>query len=36
MERVFNIDKKLKKKYLKEWAKTQEGYKWRSCIYVIR
>ena len=35
MERVFNIDKKLKKKYLKEWAKTQEGYKWRSCIYVI-
>ena len=35
MERVFNIDKKLKKKYLKEWAKTQEGYKWRFCIYVI-
>ena len=20
---------------MKEWAKTQEGYKWRSCIYVI-
>ena len=35
MQRVFNIDKKLKKKYLKEWAKTQEGYKWRFCIYVI-
>ncbi len=35
MERVFDIDKKLKKKYLREWAKTQEGYKWRLCVYVI-
>lgn len=29
MQRVFNIDKKLKNKYLKEWAKTQDGYKIR-------
>ena len=29
MRRVFNIDKKLKNKYVKEWAKSQDGYKIR-------
>lgn len=35
MERVFNIDKKLKKKYLKEWAKTQGGVINGDPVYML-
>ena len=35
MHKVFNIDPKLKKKYLRNWAKTQPGYRWRNALSLI-
>ena len=35
MQRVFNINTKLKKEYLRIWAKTQQGYQLRYAISIF-
>lgn len=35
MQRVFYVDEKLKKKNLREWVKTQNGYKIRHAVSIV-